>query len=230
MGQQLITRQTLLGHGIVLALMLVLVGLFRWFVSGQPDHPMGSLPTLAFVALTIVFAVRLARLGLSEDRFGTRTDFPAWKFLLLALLGLALVKGWAYLVEPAVSELVGQTRDTSRFDGIRGDLSATLGLLAFSWLIVFGEELVFRVVLLRFLIQGMGGSRFATATALLIQAVVFGLVHLYQGPSAIIGSTISGLIFGCLVLAGRGSIWAAFLAHGLNNSWSILVLYLSGSE
>ena len=71
----------------------------------------------------------------------------------------------------------------------------------------------------------LGDSRMAFTIALLVQAVVFGLVHAYQGPAGVIGSTISGLVFGGLTLAARGSIWPAAIAHGLNNTIGIIELY-----
>ncbi len=57
---------------------------------------------------------------------------------------------------------------------------------------------------------------------------LFGLVHAYQGPAGILGSSVNGLVFGAITLAGRGSIWPAALAHGASNSIGILQLYLSG--
>jgi membrane protease YdiL (CAAX protease family) len=64
--------------------------------------------------------------------------------------------------------------------------------------------------------------------ALVVQAVVFGFVHAYQGPAGILGTTINGLIYGGLTLAARGSIWPAALAHGSSNTIGIMELYLSG--
>jgi len=61
--------------------------------------------------------------------------------------------------------------------------------------------------------------------AVMIQAVIFGLIHAYQGPTGIVGSTFSGLIFGAVTLVGRWSIWPAALAHGTNNTFGILALY-----
>jgi membrane protease YdiL (CAAX protease family) len=61
--------------------------------------------------------------------------------------------------------------------------------------------------------------------ALALQSIVFGLVHMYQGPVGIIGAGVAGLIFGALVLAARGSIWPAVLAHGISNSISLIQLY-----
>lgn len=180
---------------------------------------------MGYVLIVLFFARAALGMELIHDRFGTRLSVPVSRIVLLAAAGLVLIKGYALLLEPWISELFTGERNTERFDAVRGDRSVLISLIAFSWVIVFFEELAFRVVLFRLLIKSIGSGPWALACALLIQAVVFGLVHLYQGSTAIVGASISGLIYGCLVLAARGSLWAAFLAHGLNNTVSFWLLY-----
>lgn len=55
--------------------------------------------------------------------------------------------------------------------------------------------------------------------------MMFGLIHAYQGPAGIAGSTVSGLVFGTVTIAGRWSIWPAAFAHGTNNTIGIIALY-----
>ena len=55
---------------------------------------------------------------------------------------------------------------------------------------------------------------------------MFGLIHAYQGPTGIVGSAFSGLVFGTVVIISRWSIWPAALAHGTNNTIGIISLYL----
>jgi membrane protease YdiL (CAAX protease family) len=73
----------------------------------------------------------------------------------------------------------------------------------------------------------LGDDRKALLIALVVQAIVFGLIHAYQGPAGIASSAISGLVFGGLTLAARGSIWPAVLAHGLNNTIGIMEVYFA---
>lgn len=46
-------------------------------------------------------------------------------------------------------------------------------------------------------------ERAALIFALLAQAMIFGLVHAYQGPTEIAGSAISGPVFGVITIADR---------------------------
>ncbi len=130
-------------------------------------------------------------------------------------------------LEPLLATRLGAARDLTRFDGSAGSLAELGLLLAFSWAFAaFGEEIAFRIVLMRSLTIAFGESRTAAGTALILQAMVFGLVHMYQGPVGMVGTSVSGLVFGSLVLAARGSIWPAVLAHGSRNSINLLLLYL----
>jgi len=78
------------------------------------------------------------------------------------------------------------------------------------------------------LASALGNSKIALAIALIIQAIIFGLVHFYKGPLGMTNSMVSGLFFGLLIITARGAIWPAFLAHGLNNSICIWNIYTAG--
>jgi membrane protease YdiL (CAAX protease family) len=129
-------------------------------------------------------------------------------------------------LNPVIEELLGGTRNLERFSDVKGSAASLAALLALSWTFAaFGEELTYRIVLMRAISFVLGDSRSGHIVALLLQAVMFGLVHAYQGSAGIVGSTVSGLIFGAVTIAGRRSIWPAALAHGVNNTFGILELY-----
>ncbi len=99
-------------------------------------------------------------------------------------------------------------------------------MLALSWTVAaVGEELAFRILLMRGIAWSLGDGRGAVGIALVVQAVIFGLVHAYQGPTSVAGTVTSGLIYGALTVAARGSIWPAVIAHGTNNTIGLLSLY-----
>jgi membrane protease YdiL (CAAX protease family) len=147
----------------------------------------------------------------------------------LGLAGAAAIVGAGVALEPVWLRLFGETRDLARFDGT-ATLSGLLGFLALSWTFAaLGEEIAFRGVLMRGLSSALGNGAGTTALALLLQAGVFGLVHTYQGPAGIAATTVSGLIFGVVVLVARGSLWPAMLAHGFANTYGLVSLYLANS-
>lgn len=71
-----------------------------------------------------------------------------------------------------------------------------------------GEEIVFRGYLQR----QLGALTGRTGLSILLQAVVFGLGHVYEGQAAVMKIVLIGLILG-IVAAGRGNIRACILAH-----------------
>lgn len=211
---------------------LVLAGSLRAAGTGAGGSvlaPLAGLATPLYILITIVAALGLARDGAPLHRFGFGPPFRPGFHVALAIGAVIALRLSAIGLEPLVEAVFGAGRDLERFGGLEGSKAATVRLLAFSWTFAaFGEELAFRIVLMGGLAYGLGGSRGARVAALLLQAIVFGLVHLYQGPAGVAGAAFNGLFFGAVVLLARGSIWPAALAHGGSNTLSILELYAGG--
>ena len=209
---------------------LLAVGALRYMHLAGGDVPgIAAYATPLYIGLTIVVAILLVRTGVPLRRLGFGAPFRPWHFVMLAVAGVAVMRGVGWLLDPLWQQLFGGGRDLERFAGVAASPAELVQLLALSWTFAaFGEELAFRILLLRGIAYGLGDSRVAFGIALVVQAIVFGLVHAYQGPAGVAGTAINGLILGGLVLIARGSIWPAALAHGLNNTVGILQLYWSG--
>lgn len=212
------------------ALGLLAVGALRFAqIAGDDPPALAAYATPLYIGLTIVAAILLVRIGVPLRRMGFGPPFTPLKFVALAVAGVAVMQGAGWLLEPMWQMLFGGGRNLGRFADVAASPAQLAQLLALSWTFAaFGEELAFRIVLLRGIAFGLGDSRLAFGIALLAQAIVFGLVHAYQGPAGIAGTLINGLILGGLVLIARGSIWPAALAHGLSNTIGILQLYSAG--
>lgn len=212
------------------ALGLLAVGALRYMhVSGDDPPALSAYATPLYVSLTIIAAILLVRTGVPLRRLGFGSPITPWRFLALAAAGVAVMQIAGWLLEPLWQLLFGGGRDLERFADVGSSRAELFQLLALSWTFAaFGEELAFRILLMRGIAYGLGDSRVAFAIALVVQTVVFGLVHAYQGPAGIAGTAINGLVFGGLVLIARGSIWPAAIAHGLSNTIGILQLYFAG--
>ena len=209
---------------------LLLSGLLRYLNLHTANPPgITAYATLLYIGVTVFAAVLLSRIGVPMRRLGFGLPFKPLKFLALAAVGVGLLQLSGMLLEPLAERMFGETRDLARFSDVAGSPSALLKLLLLNWsFAAFGEELAFRIVLMRGIAYALGDTRSAYGVALVVQAIVFGLVHAYQGPAGILGTAISALIFGALTLAARGSIWPAAIAHGSNNTIGIVELYLGG--
>lgn len=209
---------------------LVVSGVLRFYHLRADDPPqLTAYSTVIYIAVTVVAAVLLSRARVPMKRMGFGPTFRAVRYLALAAVGVGLIQLVAWLLDPVSERIVGETRDLARFSAVGGSSTALIQLMALNWTFAaFGEELAFRILLMRGIAYALGDSRMAFGIALVVQAIVFGLVHAYQGPVGIISSGINGLIFGGLTLAARGSIWPAAIAHGSSNTIGILGLYLAG--
>ncbi len=206
---------------------LLVVGALRYMDVHLTDPPsVARYATLLYIALTVVVSILLIRTDVPMRRLGFGLPFRPLRYLALALAGVAVLQLASWWLTPLLEHLFGVGRDLSRFEEATTSTSELAKLLLLSWTVAaFGEELAFRIVLMRGVAFALGDGRRDHALALLVQALVFAAVHAYQGPAGIAGTAVSGLVYGALTLASRGSIWPAALAHGLGNTVGILRLY-----
>jgi len=115
---------------------------------------------------------------------------------IVGLLGFAVIMGWVWLVRPDLSDQVATVPQTS-------PVPLILSVLAFA-------------------VLNLGSPQ----TALVLQALVFGLMHVRGFPSGLFGmitAGVVGLAFGYLRLRTRG-ILAPWLAHAIVNA--LMCVYL----
>jgi len=144
---------------------------------------------------------------------------------LAAAVVLQALSIWVTL--PLATRLTGKPPDLSEFRELIGNTKLFLIGLGVVWaLAAFGEELVFRGYLTNRVADLGGRSRAAWIVSYLVMSVVFGLGHLYQGPSGVMDSAVAGLVFGGLYLASGRNLWPAILAHGLSDTLALVMVYL----
>jgi membrane protease YdiL (CAAX protease family) len=209
-----------------LGLGLLLMGALR-LAAVHPSAltSLAGYATPGYVLITVVFTTLLIRAGLPLHRlgFGVRLGL---RHIILAIAAIAILRAFDVAVNPLMEDLLGGARNLERFSDVKGSPASLAALLSVSWTFAaFGEELAYRIVLMRSIAFALGDSRTGQTLALVLQAMTFGLVHAYQGPAGIVGSTFSGLVFGAVTIAGRRSIWPAAIAHGVNNTIGIIALY-----
>ena len=211
----------------VFAAGLLTVATLRFLDLRTEDPPaVAAYATLIYIGLTVLTAILLIRTGVPIRRLGFTMAVRPWVVIALALLGVAILQLSGSLLAPVWEHAFGSGRDLTRFSGVAGSPGELIRLLTLNWTVAaFGEELAFRIVLMRGIAYALGDGRKAFAVALVLQAIIFGFIHSYQGPAGVAGSAISGLVYGGLTLAARWSIWPAAIAHGLNNTIGIMEVY-----
>jgi membrane protease YdiL (CAAX protease family) len=103
---------------------------------------------------------------------------------------------------------------------------------ALQWLLLvwtfaaFGEEIGYRGYLTKRAADIGRGSRWSWWLATIAVSVLFGFGHYYKGPAGILDSTVAGLILGATYLLSKRNLWATILAHGLIDTFAIVMVFL----
>ena len=227
-------------------------GLRRTMIAGMHLVVMGVLSLLLITSISPVaaikgdFQIKLLFIGrfvvligaatlllrLSGRRWadaGLRKVKPL-RLLLAIPLGLAAAVAIASAAEFAVAKLAIQlTPAGDWFLALRGNLELYLFfLIPVTWgTAAFGEEMLFRGFFLDTLQRLFGSSGpIGTTIAVIAQAVIFGLLHLYQGAAGASAAGVLGLALGFVWWFSGRNLWAGIVVHGILDSFSITGLYL----
>jgi membrane protease YdiL (CAAX protease family) len=186
----------------------------------------------------VTFAVVLALVGWLKLRGESLATFgliaPRW----LAYVGFGVLLTVIIIVAdnvvrqystPLIVALTGANPhlDAETFAAIKGNLALYLMILPCVWAFAaFGEEFFYRGYLLTRLAECMGGTRLAWGLAIVVQAIVFGLAHWYQGPVGMVPIGIGALISGIATTLWGRNLWPAIVSHGLTDTLGFTMLYL----
>ncbi|WP_292105439.1 CPBP family intramembrane glutamic endopeptidase [Brevundimonas sp.] len=89
-----------------------------------------------------------------------------------------------------------------------------------------GEELFARGFVMDRLTVLFGGSRVAIAAAVLVQALLFGLLHAIQGPTGVLITAFVGVVLAITYYASGRNLWAPIIAHGLMDTYGLTLIFL----
>lgn len=186
----------------------------------------GVIAVLAGAAAAVVITLRrggsFADLGFRRPK--RWSTVPLWAFAILVVFGVA---------QNAVPVLIAPLfdlpqPDLSRYDAIRGNLTAAISLaLALPLTAAIPEEILYRGFLIDRFTKFFGGTRFASVYGVLAQSLVFGSVHFQWGPGGIIVTAIMGAVWGFAYLACGRNLWIVIIAHSAGHVLMITQLYLS---
>lgn len=186
-------------------------------------------PAAIGVTLIAVTAILYAR-GETWRAMGLKFPSSFSGFLsgtALTVLIVVIVAGVALLAIPLLSSFLGPP-PLNPLTNI-ATLQQYLTIMAIAWTsAAIGEELLFRGFLMNRLHDVFGSSKSAWVGALLVQTVLFGLAHYYQGLFGIILTGIVGFVFGAFYLLDKRNLVPLIAAHGLVDTISLTQFYLNG--
>ena len=152
-----------------------------------------------------------------------------WKTVVLAVAAAAVLQlGSELVVGPLASRIWPGPQHVSNTlaSAALGWRQALITLLIIWTFAAFGEELPYRGYLLTRAADIFGRSKAAYFLGMILVAVLFGFAHYYKGPAGVLDSTYSALVLGCAYLLSGRNLWAAILAHGISDTFAVLVLFM----
>jgi membrane protease YdiL (CAAX protease family) len=153
----------------------------------------------------------------------------------LALLAAASVIAFmAFILAPVTAYFgwVIPPDAPARFEFLLGNPNLFIAyLVVVVWFgAALGEELLMRGFVLNRLADLFGQGRAAWVLAIVIHAIFFGLLHIYQGVPGMVGTGVVALIFAGIYLLGKRRLFPVIIGHGIVNTISLTAYYLSDGK
>ena len=183
-------------------------------------------------AVCVPLAVATAFLWIRGEQWRQLNLFRGlpWKGIVgwtLAAILITLVLS-NFVVTPVLKQLgVPPTNVSALVSLIEGDLTYyLLFLFPVAWgSAAVGEELLVRGYLLHRM-----ETLSNTWIAVILQAFIFSLAHLYQGWMGVINIFVLALVFGIVFVRSGRSLWPLIIAHGLIDTIAITLIYIGRSD
>jgi membrane protease YdiL (CAAX protease family) len=206
-------------------LLLIEVVLFVLIFIAQQWHliPVSKIPFL-FLVCWVSLRIRGQRwrdVGLAR--------FRSWPVTLGlgAALGVGMELLQLFVTQPLLVSVTKRGPDLSFFRRLAGNPKLLVVMLLLVWtLAAFGEELVYRGFVLNRLAEFGNGTKAAWVTSLLLMSIAFGFAHYEQGITGIIDEGFMGLLFGLAYLDCNRKLAVPIIAHGIQDTVDMVLLYL----
>ncbi len=181
----------------------------------------------------ILFVLGIVSIRLREGSFGAiglvGPKSWLWTFAIATATAAIVVAMGEFVTDPlaAAMGLKSTHAAATALGTLKGDLWTAAKGLGLVWTFAaFGEEIGYRRYLLGRAIDVAGSGFVGQALALLFVSVMFGFGHFYQGPAGIFTTACDGFAMGAAYLLSGRNLWVAVLAHGLVDTFGIVVLFL----
>jgi membrane protease YdiL (CAAX protease family) len=150
------------------------------------------------------------------------------KTVLMAVAAVVVLQvGSELVIQPVAHWLWHQSEHvTSLLDSGMSVKQALTSLIIVWTFAAFGEEFGYRGYLLTRAADLGNRSNIAYVGAMPFVSVLFGLGHYYKGPAGVLDSTYSGLVLGSVYLLTGRNLWASILAHGISDTFAVVVVYM----
>jgi membrane protease YdiL (CAAX protease family) len=189
---------------------------------------LGLLPVSKTPYLFLLGWISIRLRGQRWRDVGLTLNQPFPRLLVIGIVGgVAMEALELFATQPVLTKILGQGPDLHQLQRLIGNTQLLILGIVLAWVLAaFGEELVYRGYLTNRLGGIFGGSKTAWIVAAVLITLLFGLAHFPQGPTGIIENVIDGAILAALYFATGRNLWAPIIAHGIQDTVDVLLIYL----
>lgn len=220
---------------IVFASALVLIKLFTPLARNSPVVKQAIIWTANILMLFLVWlgiklrGQKLSDFGLTFGRIRFKESLGVFLRSLLVFV-LALVGFVIGSIIMANVTGVPESADTSNYTYLQHNVFLfILTLLGVYIVSSFGEEVIYRAFLINRLTELGLDSKAGKAIAVILSAIIFGLVHYEWGPMGMVQTGFMGVVLGFAYLKLKKKLWVLVLAHAYMDTILMTQMFLGES-
>ncbi|MCA6078928.1 CPBP family intramembrane glutamic endopeptidase [Fulvivirga sedimenti] len=205
-------------------------------LAGDDPLSVALVVGMANVLMILYIWAGLKLRGESWKDFGLTFKPVSWKqglkIIMLSLL-VALLGAAGFLLGSVIMANITGIPEAANFTGynyLKDNFPMLLVTLAGVYLSSsFGEEVIYRAFLINRISEIGKKSKSATIIAVILSAVIFGLIHYQWGPMGMVQTGFMGLAMGICYIWLKKRLWILVLAHAYLDTILLVQLYLASN-
>jgi hypothetical protein len=165
--------------------------------------------------------------GLGFKKISFKAALRAFLLSLLVFI-LALVGFVIGSIIMANITGIPENADMANYDYLKDNIGMLiLSLIGVYIVSSFGEEVIYRAFLINRISELGLDTKKARIVAVILSAIIFGLIHYSWGPMGVVQTGFMGLVLGICYLKLRKRLWILILAHAYMDTLLLVQMYMA---
>ncbi|MGB5500580.1 MAG: CPBP family intramembrane glutamic endopeptidase [Maribacter sp.] len=222
----------------LLMVFLVAFVIIKLFLRTEGEHLLYNQAVIwvANIAMLLLVWLGFKLRGESWQDFGLgfkKISFKAaLRVFLLSLLVFVLALAGFVIGSIIMANITGipEGADMANYDYLKDNIGMLiLSLIGVYIVSSFGEEVIYRAFLINRISELGLDSKRARIVAVVISAIIFGLVHYSWGPMGVVQTGFMGLVLGICYLKLKKRLWILVMAHAYMDTLLLVQLYFTST-
>ncbi|NBC66497.1 MAG: CPBP family intramembrane metalloprotease [Bacteroidetes bacterium] len=147
-------------------------------------------------------------------------------FLVFVLAMIAFALG-SVIMAPITG--IPESADMSNYAYLQNNIPMLLLTLLGVYIVSsFGEKVIYRAFLINRISEMGFSEKWKNRIAIILSAIIFGLIHYEWGPMGMVQTGFMGLVLGYFYIRYDRKIWILVLAHAYMDTILMVQIYLAG--